>query len=118
MSEELAEYGAAERAEKTTQRRRDAEERPQIRARKAARGDRGLQMLNPRTTPLGVLLIAGLPTVSALEVVRDLETPDVIEQALRAESRCQSRSAVLAALKARLAARRLAEKSNTKGRKT
>lgn len=30
MSEALAEYGAAERAEKTTQRRRDAEERPLI----------------------------------------------------------------------------------------
>lgn len=60
--------------------------------------------LNPRTTPLGVLLIAGLPTFQALEVVPDLETPAVIEQALRAERRCQARSAVLAALQRRLAA--------------
>jgi len=100
---------------------------PQIRAmwaRKAARGDRGLQMPNPRTAPLGVILVAGLPTAQAIEAVGGLDTPAIIEQAIRAEERCMARSAVLAALEARLAARRQAEKSttkrtkNTKGRKT
>ena len=65
--------------------------------------------LNPRTTPLGVLLIAGLPTAQAIEAVGALDTPSVIEQAIRAEERCMARSAVLAALKARLAVRRRAE---------
>lgn len=71
---------------------------------KPDRGDRGIQMPNPRTTPLGVLLIAGLPTDKALDVVRDLETPAVVEQAIRAEKRCQARSAVIEALQRRLAA--------------
>lgn len=81
--------------------------KPQIRAmwaRKAARGDRGLQMPNPRTAPLGVILVAGLPTAQAIEAVGAIDTPSVIEQAIRAEERCMARSAVLAALRARLAA--------------
>ena len=76
---------------------------------KAARGDRGLQMPNPRTAPLGVILVAGLPTAQAIEAVGALDTPSVIEQAIRAEERCMARSAVLAALRARLAARSRAE---------
>ena len=36
---------------------------------KAARGDRRLQMPNPRTAPLGVILVAGLPTAQAIEAV-------------------------------------------------
>jgi hypothetical protein len=67
--------------------------------------------LNPRTTPLGVLLIAGLPTATAVALVGDLDTPAVLEQAIRAESRCLSRSAVLDALQARLAKRLVATKN-------
>lgn len=79
--------------------------------------------INPRTAPLGVILVAGLPTEQAIVCVGQLDTPAVIEMAIRAEGRCMARSAVLAALKARLACRRRAEKSttkrtkNTKGRK-
>ncbi len=56
--------------------------KPQIRAmwaRKAARGDRGLQMPNPRTAPLGVILVAGLPTAQASEAVLvDGPNPDLV----------------------------------------
>ena len=83
--------------------------RSQIRAKQTARGDRGLQMPNPRTAPLGVILVAGLPTAQALEAVGALDTPSVIEQAIRAEERCMARSAVLVALRLRLAARSRAE---------
>jgi hypothetical protein len=94
--------------------------KPQIRAmwaRKAARGDRGLQMPNPRTAPLGVILVAGLPTAQAIEAVGALDTPAVIEQAIRAEGRCMARSAVLEALKARLAVRRRAERINAEAQR-
>ena len=84
---------------------------------KAARGDRGLQMPNPRTAPLGVLLVAGLPTAQAIEAVGGLDTPAVIEMAIRAEGRCMARSAVLAALKARLAARRQAESTRAEAQR-
>ena len=90
---------------------------------KAARGERGFRMPNPRKAPLGVILVAGLPTAQAIEAVGGLDTPAIIEQAIRAEERCMARSAVLAALRARLAARSRAEargrggKSTTKGTK-
>lgn len=75
--------------------------------------------LNPRTTPLGVLLVAGLPTAQAVEVAGHLDTPAIIERAIRAEGRCLARSAVLDALRVRLARqrKRLTTK-DTKGRKT
>lgn len=82
-----------------------------------------LQMPNPRTAPLGVILVAGLPTAQAIEAVSAIDTPAVIEMAIRAEGRCMARSAVLAALKARLVERTRAEargrggKSTTKGAK-
>jgi hypothetical protein len=93
---------------------------PQIRAmwaRKAARGDRGLQMPNPRTAPLGVILVAGLPTAQAIEAVGGLDTPAIIEQAIRAEERCMARSAVIDALKARLTVRRIREKNNAEAQR-
>lgn len=67
--------------------------------------------LNPRTAPLGVLLVAGLPTAQAIRVVRDLDTPSVIEQAIAAERRCLARSAVIDALQARLSVRLQAAKA-------
>ena len=83
---------------------------------KAVRGDRGLQMPNPRTAPLGVILVAGLPTAQAIEAVGGLDTPAVIEMAIRAEGRCMARSAVIDALKARLAARRQEERTRAEAR--
>lgn len=86
-------------------------------AKKAACGDRGFRMPNPRKAPLGVILVAGLPTAQAIEAVGGLDTPAIIEQAIRAEERCMARSAVIDALKARLAERRIAERFTTKGTK-
>jgi hypothetical protein len=83
--------------------------KPQIRAMWARKAARGVQMPNPRTAPLGVILVAGLPTSQAIEAVGGLDTPAVIEMAIRAEGRCMARSAVLAALRARLAERNNAE---------
>ena len=73
--------------------------------------------LNPRTAPLGVLLVAGLPTAQAIEAVGALDTPSVIEQAIRAEMRCQARSAVIDALKARLTVRRIREQNNAEAQR-
>jgi len=84
---------------------------------KAVRGDRRLQMPNPRTAPLGVILVAGLPTAQAIEAVGGLDTPSVIEQAIAAERRCLSRSAVIDALKARLTVRRIREKNNAEAQR-
>lgn len=71
--------------------------------------------LNPRTAPLGVLLVAGLPTAQAIEAVGALDTPSVIEQAIAAERRCLARSAVVDALQARLAARSRAKAQRRRG---
>ena len=73
--------------------------------------------INPRTAPLGVLLVAGLPTAQAIRVVRDLDTPSVIEQAIAAERRCLARSAVIDALQARLSVRLQAAKAQRRGRR-
>lgn len=91
--------------------------KPQIRAMWAKKVARGFQTPNPRTAPLGVILVSGLPTAQAIRVVGDLDTPSVIEQALSAERRCLARSAVIDALKARLAVRRMAEKNNAEAQR-
>lgn len=57
---------------------------------------------NPRTAPLGVLLVAGLPEDQAAIAASHLTTPAVIREAFIAEVAGRMRPAVLMALAERL----------------
>jgi hypothetical protein len=73
-------------------------------ARGADQGGAGMKALklNPRTTPLGVLLVNYLPEAQAAIAASHLATPAVIREAFLAEVAGRMRHAVLMAMAERL----------------
>lgn len=67
---------------------------------------------NPRTSPIGVILVANLPEAQAVKAAMELSTAAIVRRAIHAEFRDRARGAVLVALGRRLVDRLRAEGIN------